>query len=60
MSKNVNIFIMPVSKIHPFSNLDESVTIEKLDTLIQDLNKNFVKAIINCCNDDQSLKAYGL
>lgn len=56
----MNIFIMPVSKIHPFSNLDESVTIEKLDTLIQDLNKNFVKAIINCCNDDQSLKAYGL
>lgn len=38
VSKNVNIFMMPVSKIHPFSNLDESVTIEKLDLLIQNLN----------------------
>ncbi|CAD8125334.1 unnamed protein product [Paramecium sonneborni] len=56
----INLYIVEQEFINPFCNLEKTTTIDQIENTLEMLKQNNICAIINCIDNDQSMKAYGI
>ncbi|CAK91738.1 unnamed protein product (macronuclear) [Paramecium tetraurelia] len=60
LDEGVNLYVVEQEFVNPFCNLEKTTTIESIESTLESLKQYNICAIINCIDNDQSMKAYGI
>ncbi|CAD8190925.1 unnamed protein product [Paramecium octaurelia] len=60
LDEGVNLYVVEQEFVNPFCNLEKTTTIESIESTLESLKQHNICAIINCIDNDQSMKAYGI
>ncbi|CAD8103973.1 unnamed protein product [Paramecium primaurelia] len=60
LDEKVNLYVVEQEFVNPFCNLEKTTTIDQIESTLETLKQYNISAIINCIDNDQSMKAYGI
>ncbi|CAD8202942.1 unnamed protein product [Paramecium pentaurelia] len=60
LDERVNLYVVEQEFVNPFCNLEKTTTIDQIESTLESLKQYNISAIINCIDNDQSMKAYGI